>query len=126
MSRYRLSKAAERDLLEIWDYAFSFQESVERADGLLRELEEAMRVLAANPSIGSRRSALGPGILTFAKRRYLIVYRVSDSGVDIVRITGAYDDLFRGLAHLCGWGAERRCGVATNTCAPGKILACLR
>lgn len=42
--RYRVSDAAQDDLLEIWNYVFQFHESDRRADRILDSLYETFAV----------------------------------------------------------------------------------
>ena len=93
MSRYRLSVAADADLLEIWAYVFELAGADRRANRVVRGLHEIFARLAEYPELGGYRDRFGPGVLVFPKGQYLVLYRVGVDGVEIVRVTGADSDV---------------------------------
>mgnify|MGYP002624355838 CR=1 FL=1 len=96
MSTYALSPEAEEDLDEIWGYVYDQNNFVERADAAIRKLYAAFAELAAMPSMGRHPDKYGPGTYIFPKGSYLIVFRPTEDGVEIVRVTGADPDLVDG------------------------------
>ena len=87
----RLSRAAETDLDEIWFYIA--QDSVSAADRFIELLTGKFPRLAATPSMDRARDELQPGLRSFPVKRYLILYRPIENGVEIVRVTSGYRDL---------------------------------
>lgn len=86
----RRSKAAERDLEAIWSYITA--RNPPAADRLYWALEDTSVQLAGNPRLGAPRPDLGAGIRHFPVRRYLILYREIEGGVEVLRyIHGARD-----------------------------------
>ena len=96
MSGYTLSEAADADLLDIWGYVFELAQSYERANKTVGELHKTFARLAVFPSLGGHRDRFGPNVLAFAKGNYLVLYRVSPGGIEVVRVTGADADVLDG------------------------------
>ncbi len=96
MSGFTLSEDAEADLLKIWDYVYEFQFSDTRADKTIRDIYGAFVELAEFPGMGTERDRFGPGTRAFPRGNYLILFRPVDSGIEIVRVTGADSDLLSG------------------------------
>lgn len=84
MSRLRRSARAEADLLDIWHHV-----AIDNPDGatkLLRRIDEVCRRLETHPEIGARRDDAMPGLRIFPVGRYLVVYRLDVSDIEILRI----------------------------------------
>lgn len=96
MSGYTLSEEAEEDLDEIWGYVYDQNNFVDRADAAVRTLYAAFSEIAGMPSMGRHPDRYGPGTFIFPKGKYLIVFRPTEEGVQIVRVTGADPDLSDG------------------------------
>ena len=85
------SRAAQRDLQDIWSYVAQHHE--EAADALEADIREAAEQLVELPSLGHRRRDLTSHDLWFrtVRKNYLIVYRMSEQ-LEIVRVLhGARD-----------------------------------
>lgn len=90
--RYRLSKSAENDLLEIWDYtARTWGEA--QAEKYLKKLEARFLDLAAEPTRGRVRKDLLLEYLSYHEARHLIFYRSHGEGIVIARILHELMDL---------------------------------
>lgn len=90
MARVLLRPLARADLGDIWD--FIAEDSPERADAFLYQLDETMRVLSENPLMGRLRDELLPGLRSFAVGSFVIFYRPDARGIDVVRVLhGARD-----------------------------------
>lgn len=90
MSLYRVARAAQRDLDEIWGYIGFFD--VQAADRWLDAFEQRFKVLATQPQAGQARSDLAPELRFLPVGHYLIFYRPIENGVEIVRVIhGARD-----------------------------------
>lgn len=89
---YRLSRAAEADLLELWVYVFEQSQSEQRAEKVIREIVSKFADLAEFPGVGRRRDELGQGYRSFPVGRYMIFYRLVEDGIVISHVLhGAQD-----------------------------------
>lgn len=84
MSRYRITPRAHQDLREISSHISQHNPSAARR--LLERLTETYRRLAAMPGMGREREELGTGLRSFSVPPYLIFYRESANGIEIVRV----------------------------------------
>ena len=85
---------ADEDLIDIWVYIA--QDNSAAADHLLDEFEKKFALLAGQPRLGAARSDIAPGLRHFPAGNYLILYRETDDGIEVVRVVhGA-----RRLSHL--------------------------
>ena len=92
MNRYVLSRDAEQDLSEIWDYIAS--ESIDAADRWIEKLFDAFKSLAQHPSLGHKREDLTPQpVLFWPVGSYLIIYRLAPSILQVVAITQGSRDI---------------------------------
>jgi toxin ParE1/3/4 len=87
---YRLP-AAERDLDEI--YLYIAADSIKAADGLLMRLLDAESRLLEFPEIGQARPDLRPGLRHWPVGNFLILYRVDDDAITVVRVLHGARDL---------------------------------
>jgi toxin ParE1/3/4 len=76
---------ARRDLLDVWDY-YERVASVEIADKLLREIDQAVARLADDALMWKARDEVLPGLRSVLVHPYTIFYRVSDGIVEITRV----------------------------------------
>jgi len=84
MSQCQFTPEAGQDLDDIHDYIA--QSNPAAADRVIDAIEQACRRLASSPGIGRRREDLGPGLRSFPVRRYVIIFRETNGGVEIVRV----------------------------------------
>ena len=78
---------ADSDLDDIWYYVASRSNSVEIADRLIESITSRFLVLASHPNIGRARDEdLRPGLRSFPVGEYLILYRMQDDDVIILRV----------------------------------------
>ncbi len=70
MGRFRVSKDARADLINIWVYIA--RDSVENAERLNLLFHDKFKALAAHPGAGRSREELGPGIRSFPVGNYVI------------------------------------------------------
>jgi plasmid stabilization system protein ParE len=91
MKEYVLSKGAELDLDDIWEYIA--QDDIRAADRWIGRLFDAFDALAQNPGMGHKREDLTAyPILFWPVGAYLILYRVLSERIEIVAVTqGARD-----------------------------------
>lgn len=85
MAEVLLSRHAEADLDEIWDYLS--ERNPQAAFRVLGEINGVFALLAKFPHIGRVREELNGEPRTFPVRRYLILYEVVEEvGVQILRV----------------------------------------
>lgn len=91
MTKVLLSRQAETDLDEIWDYLES--RNPHAALRLLAEINGMFELIANFPRIGREHDELDGTPRIFPVRRYLIVYEIiEDVGVQILRVYHASRD----------------------------------
>lgn len=96
MKRYgvSLSDAAERDLLQIYQWVFEAAgESV--ADRFFARLEAAALSLQFYPERGVLRESIAPGARMLIAGNYIILYALKGKTVNIMRIVHGRVDLSR-------------------------------
>ena len=92
MKRFVLTRRAEQDLEDIWDYIS--QDSVHAADQVLHAIEKSIGRLVRNPGIGHLREDLADERHRFyLVYSYLIVYRVNTRPLQIIRVLHASRDV---------------------------------
>jgi toxin ParE1/3/4 len=88
MKRFRVSRAAKKDLDEIWLYIA--RDSIDSATHFVEFLTEKFPLLASSPKMGRLREDLQKDLRSFPVKNYLIYYRpLGKSRVAIVRIVNA-------------------------------------
>jgi toxin ParE1/3/4 len=91
---HRCSPLAELDLDDIWYFVASRSGSVETANRLVDSLTERFLLLSAHPYLGRARDEdLRPGLRSFPVGEYLIIYRIDDGDVIILRVLRASRNL---------------------------------
>jgi len=84
---HRRAPQADADLDEIWYYVASRSGSVEMADRLIGAITDRFMLLATHPNIGRARDEdLRPGLRSFPVGEYVIIYRVCQEDVLILRV----------------------------------------
>jgi toxin ParE1/3/4 len=91
MTRYRISGRARTDLDEIWLYIA--RDNVDAADKLIHVIVSRFIKLANLPDLGRPRLELAPRLRSHPVGRYVIFYRPTNDGVEIVRILHGARDL---------------------------------
>lgn len=81
---YRLSPLAEADLEEIWVYTLK-NWSREQADRYHADVVDAFEALAAGTKAG-RPVDIRRGYFKFAVGTHFVFYRLSDFGLDVIRV----------------------------------------
>jgi toxin ParE1/3/4 len=76
---------AEQDVIEIWRY-LSVQASVKTADDVLRRIRRSVDRIAERPLTGRARDKLKPGLRSVLADPYIVFYRMSDHGIEVVRV----------------------------------------
>jgi toxin ParE1/3/4 len=85
VARYRLTRAAARDLAEIGLYTQQVWGVAQRRR-YLRRLDRRMTRLADRPGLGAPRDDIRTGYRSFREGRHIIFYRTAVEGIEIVRV----------------------------------------
>ena len=91
MSRVVRSLDAEHDLDDAWDYIAQF--NVAAANRLIRQIGHRCDVLATNIEVGEARPDVAPSRRQFTLGNYVILFRLLDDGIELVRVIHASRDL---------------------------------
>jgi toxin ParE1/3/4 len=91
MKKARLSDPAELDLAELWFHIA--RDSPTAADRLVRRILDTCDVLAQRPFAGELYEKFGPDTRIFTVRPYVIVFRPSDDGIEVMRVVHGARDL---------------------------------
>lgn len=75
---------AEEDLIALWLYIA--EDNPEAADRLLNRIDAACARIADAPMLGPARPDLAPEMRIFVVGRYLILYRQTIDGIEVVRV----------------------------------------
>jgi toxin ParE1/3/4 len=81
---YRLTRRARQDVLNIWQYIA--QDNEPAADRFIDLLARYFQMLGDNPHAGRPRDELRPGYRSFPVGEYLILYRLTESSVQILHV----------------------------------------
>ncbi|MDP3410835.1 type II toxin-antitoxin system RelE/ParE family toxin [Bosea sp. (in: a-proteobacteria)] len=85
------SQQANDDLQSIW--LWIARDSVGAAEAFLDRMIERIDILEQFPEAGPNRDEIGVGARALVAERWLVLYRVSADGVQIVRIVDGARDL---------------------------------
>ena len=86
---------ADSDLDEIWYYLATRSGSFETADHFVDSIMNRFLLLASHPNIGRARDEdLRPGLRSFPVGEYIVIYRVHDEDVVILRVLRGSRDLY--------------------------------
>lgn len=96
MRQYHLTEEADNDLIELWLHLS--QDDLDAADRLLAKFVKKFELLATQPLIGRLRPEFAPNLRSFTEGRYVIFYRLTASGIEIVRIIHSARDM-RAIFH---------------------------
>jgi toxin ParE1/3/4 len=89
--QYRVSEDAERDLDDIFLY-WADRASLEAADRVVDGITERFWLLGEHPDAGKAAADIAAGVKCFPAGKYLIYYRKTGRGTDILHILhGARD-----------------------------------
>jgi toxin ParE1/3/4 len=84
---HRRAPQADSDLDDIWYYVATRSGSLDIADRLIDSLTDRFFLLASRPNIGRARDEdLRPGLRSFPVGEYVIIYRIQDDDVLILRV----------------------------------------
>jgi len=85
------SGAAKQDIGDIWlGIAVHNRDAAER---VVQRIDVRIRSLADFPELGPERPEISPGMRVLVEGNYLILYRVTEKSVEIVRVVHGARDL---------------------------------
>lgn len=84
MPRIRKTPRARHDAIEIW--AYIARDNIDAADKLIDEIETCLQSLARMPLSAEAVPFIGEGIRRTSVGNYVIYYRPSDDGIQVLRI----------------------------------------
>ena len=85
MARFRFSRRAEADLLNIGRYTIRTGGET-HADRSIRQLENCCRLIADDPALGRPCDEIRPGLRRIEKGKHIVFYRETPAGIQISRI----------------------------------------
>lgn len=91
LTAYRLTPAAQGDLEDIWLYT-ARRWSPEQADRYADILEDIFERLLFMPEMARERAELNPPVRIHPGAEHLIVYRIEEDHLAILRVLGAAQD----------------------------------
>ena len=91
MPTLRRHPQAEQDLIEIYQHIS--RDNPPAAEKLVRTVNSKCELLARSPMIGRARPELRSDLRSFPYGAYLILYRIVEDGVEIVRVVHAARNL---------------------------------
>jgi len=92
--KYQLSKLAEEDLENIWDYTFT-NWSLKEADNYIKQIFKQINKICSNPEIGRSIFSVKPQHRMIKINSHLIVYKVENTILKIDRIIHERMDIKR-------------------------------
>lgn len=87
----RLRPRAEADLEDIWQYGAA-EWSAEQADRYIDGLAAVFDLLCAMPVIARERAEFTPPVRIHPTGLHLVIYRIADDHLDILRVLGGRQD----------------------------------
>ena len=86
------SVRAERDLMDLWLY-IEGRSGEDRANAVLRRINQKLTALAQQPGIGRSRPELGAGLRSLPVGSYIIFYNPIEDGIEVVRVLHGKRDM---------------------------------
>jgi toxin ParE1/3/4 len=90
--RYVITTPANQDLEEILR-EIADRVGFDNADRFLRQFNDKLKKIVAFPNLGKPRREWGENYRSLILTNYLIIYRVTDELVEVLRIVSGYRDL---------------------------------
>lgn len=94
MLKINLKPLARKDLLNIWQYSYNSWGAAQ-ADKYLQGLEKAFKRLSSTPKLGRIIEEVMQGIRIHPHEHHLIIYKVSDTSIEVVRVLHGRMDIQR-------------------------------
>jgi toxin ParE1/3/4 len=91
MKKLRISHLAEADLADIW--LIIAKDRPTAADRMLDRFQGQFVLLSNNPELGELREDIGTGVRQFSVSSYIVLYRLRQEEVEIVRVIHGSRDI---------------------------------
>ncbi|MBE9017342.1 type II toxin-antitoxin system RelE/ParE family toxin [Chroococcidiopsis sp. CCALA 051] len=91
MTRYVINIVASRDLMEISDYFYS--RNIEAGERFFQKFTRKCEQLVAFPNLGRSYASIQPGLRGVSLENYVIFYKVTENGIEIMRVVSGRRDL---------------------------------
>ncbi|MEH2418856.1 type II toxin-antitoxin system RelE/ParE family toxin [Nostoc sp.] len=91
MKQHIISPKASQDLSEIIDYFVRI--NIDAGDNFVDKFDQKCKYLANFPNMGRSYGNIKPDLRGVPLDNYIILYRVIDSEIEIVRIVSGYQNL---------------------------------
>jgi toxin ParE1/3/4 len=85
MTAYVLSPRARSDIEEIWDYTAG-RWNVRQAEIYVRQIQHAIETVAAEPKLARSCDDIRQGYWKYPTGSHVLFFRMTDDGIDVVRI----------------------------------------
>lgn len=92
MKHILLSKYAEKDLENIFDYTEK-EFGKPQAVAYVSSFDESFSLIAKNPEVGRHRNDVRKDLRSLIKDKHIIFYRLQNNGIRIVRILHTSQDI---------------------------------
>lgn len=92
MTKVILSKAADADLENIFDYTLE-EFGLDQAISYVSGFDETFKIISENPEIGRKRKEIREELRSLTKDKHVIFYRILNNHIRIVRILHGSRDL---------------------------------
>ena len=92
MAILKRTRQAEIDLLDIW--GFISQDNMMAADKIVRQLDARSHELLKHPEMGIARDDVAKGTRHLVMGSYLILYRIDEEDIEVVRYLHGARNLF--------------------------------
>ena len=90
---HRRAPDADNDLEDIWYHITIESSSAAAADRVIDHIVERFLLLARHPRLGRRRDELRAGLRSFPVSPYLIIYRIVNGDILILRVLHGRRDI---------------------------------
>ncbi len=91
MPRVDKTAQSEQDAFEIALYIA--RDNPAAAKRLLQRFDRKLELLAEFPGLGQSRDDLMPGLRSYPVKKYLLLYRAVDNGIELLRVLHGMRDL---------------------------------
>lgn len=92
MTKVILSKAADADLEDIFDFTLE-KFGLDQAFSYVSGFDDTLEIISRNPEIGRERKEIRENLRSFPKDMHVIFYRVLSDHIRVVRILHGSRDL---------------------------------
>jgi toxin ParE1/3/4 len=93
---FRLTPNADQDIRDIYEFGLA-EFGRKKAESYFDDLYDAFEYIAANPMASRERTEAVPPIRIYVFHAHLVIYRIEDRGIVVLRILHAHADGQGGL-----------------------------